>query len=175
MYDNERYSWKGKYHLPYIHSLMQNTTGAICNRQREVGEGVLVYGIIVKDLIGLKAYFAVLWIVKSANPIILLALMILLILWWWALSTFASPLWGDKVSMLTHILYPHKPLKKIEVTICKITRLTAHFMCGLMSDLLICKFIKCMAIHDTECPYRDQVSLNNTNQTNFCFKLLLVL
>ena len=26
----------------------------------------------------------------------------------------------------------------IEVTICKITRLTAHFMCGLMSDLLIC-------------------------------------
>ena len=47
-----------------------------------------------------------------------------------------SPL-GDKVSMLTHI-YPHKAWRKIEVTICKITRLTAHFMCGLMSDLLIC-------------------------------------
>ena len=47
------------------------------------------------------------------------------------------PLWGDKVSMLTHI-YPHKPWRNIEVTICKITRLTAHFMCGLMSDLLIC-------------------------------------
>ena len=46
-------------------------------------------------------------------------------------------LWGDKVSMLTHI-YPHKPWREIEVTICKITRLTAHFMCGLMSDLLIC-------------------------------------
>ena len=45
--------------------------------------------------------------------------------------------WGDKVSMLTHI-YPHKPWREIEVTICKITRLTAHFMCGLMSDLLIC-------------------------------------
>ena len=44
---------------------------------------------------------------------------------------------GDKVSMLTHI-YPHKPWREIEVTICKITRLTAHFMCGLMSDLLIC-------------------------------------
>ena len=44
---------------------------------------------------------------------------------------------GDKVSMLTHI-YPHKPWRNIEVTICKITRLTAHFMCGLMSDLLIC-------------------------------------
>ena len=43
---------------------------------------------------------------------------------------------GDKVSMLTHI-YPHKAWRKIEVIICKITRLTAHFMCGLMSDLLI--------------------------------------
>ena len=66
------------------------------------------------------------------------------------------PLWGDKVSMLTHI-YIHKPWRKIEVAICKITRLTAHFMCGLMSDLLICKFVKSMAIHDTECPYWDQV------------------
>ena len=47
------------------------------------------------------------------------------------------PLWGDKVSMLTDI-YPHKPWRNIEVTICKITRLTAHFMCGLMSHLLIC-------------------------------------
>ena len=28
------------------------------------------------------------------------------------------PLWGDKVSMLIHI-YPHKLLRKIEVTICK--------------------------------------------------------
>ena len=49
---------------------------------------------------------------------------------------FMSPL-GDKVSMLTNI-YPHKARRKIEVIICKITRLTAHFMCGLMSDLLIC-------------------------------------
>ena len=46
-------------------------------------------------------------------------------------------LWGDKVSVLTHT-YPHKPWRDIEVTICKITRLTAHVMCGLMSDLLIC-------------------------------------
>ena len=44
---------------------------------------------------------------------------------------------GDKVSMLTHT-YPHKARRKIEVTVCKITRLTAHFMCGLVSDLLIC-------------------------------------
>ena len=26
-------------------------------------------------------------------------------------------------------------------------------MCGLMSDLVICKFRKSMVIHDTECPY----------------------
>ena len=43
----------------------------------------------------------------------------------------------EKVSMLTHI-YPHKARRKIEVIIYKITRQTAHFMCGLMSDLLIC-------------------------------------
>ena len=56
-----------------------------------------------------------------------------------SLSHSRSPL-GDKVSMLTHI-YPHKARRKIEVTICKITRLTAHFMCGLMSDLLICTYL----------------------------------
>ena len=33
---------------------------------------------------------------------------------------------------------------------------------------LICKFRKSMVLHDTECPYWDQVSLNNTNQTCFC-------
>ena len=44
------------------------------------------------------------------------------------------------------------------------TRLTAHFICGLMSDLVICKFRKSMVVHDTECPYWDQVSLNNTIQ-----------
>ena len=52
-------------------------------------------------------------------------------------TLFHQPPLGDKVSMLTHI-YPHKARRKIEVIICKITRLTAHFMCGLMSDLLIC-------------------------------------
>ena len=38
---------------------------------------------------------------------------------------------------------------------------------GLMSDLMICKYNieKSMIIHDTECPYRDQVSLSNTKQT----------
>ena len=31
--------------------------------------------------------------------------------------------------------------------------------CGKMSDLVICKFRKCMVIHDTQCPHWDQVSL----------------
>ena len=61
-----------------------------------------------------------------------------------------------------------------------ITRLTAHFMCGLMSQVsgfrfeafhLVwsgdLKFRKGMVIQDTECPYWDQVSSNNTNQTKF--------
>ena len=32
-------------------------------------------------------------------------------------------------------------------------------LCGHMSDLVICKFRNIMVIHDTECPYWDQVSL----------------
>ena len=46
-----------------------------------------------------------------------------------------------------------------------ITRLTASFMCGLMSDVVKCKFRKSMVIHDTKCPHWDQVSLNNANET----------
>ena len=34
-----------------------------------------------------------------------------------------------------------------------------------MSDVVIYKFRKSMIIHDTECSYWDQVSLNNTNLT----------
>ena len=51
-----------------------------------------------------------------------------------------------------------------------ITRLTSHFVCGLMSDLVIWKFRKSMVIlvHDTKCPYWNQVSLNNTNPTLTC-------
>ena len=47
----------------------------------------------------------------------------------------------------------HKPWRKIEVTICKITRLTAHFMYVLMSGLVICELRKIIVIHNTECPY----------------------
>ena len=75
-----------------------------------------------------------------------------------------SAIGGDKVSMLTHT-YLHKPPRK-KVTYA-ITRLTAHFMLGLISDLVICKFRKSMA----ECPY--QVSLNNTNP-NHLSNLLIV-
>ena len=35
------------------------------------------------------------------------------------------------------------------------TRLTAHFVCGLMSDMVICKFRKGVVMHDTECPFWD--------------------
>ena len=54
-----------------------------------------------------------------------------------------------------------------------VTRRTTHFMCGLMSDLVICKFGTSIVIHDTKCPFWDKVSQNNTNQThthsNDCF------
>ena len=36
-------------------------------------------------------------------------------------------------------------------------------MCGLLSDLVICKFKKNMVLHDIECPHWNQVSLHNTN------------
>ena len=70
------------------------------------------------------------------------------------------PFGGDKVSMLTHT-YPHKPLRKIKMTICNHQ---VDSPLHVWSDLVICKFGKNMVIHDTECPYWDQVS-NNTNQT----------
>ena len=67
--------------------------------------------------------------------------------------------------MLTHT-YPHKPLIRGKLKWpYAITRLTTHFMWAQISNLVICKFRKSMIIHDTECPYWDQVSLNNTNQT----------
>ena len=56
------------------------------------------------------------------------------------------------VELLTHT-YPHNPLTKI-MWPSAVTRLTAHFMYGLMSDLVIFASIgKNMVIYDTECPY----------------------
>ena len=68
------------------------------------------------------------------------------------MSLLRPPLGDDKVSILTHI-FPDKPLRKIKVTICNHHRPTVQFMCGLMSDLVICKFRNSMVIHDTGCPY----------------------
>ena len=61
--------------------------------------------------------------------------------------------------------YPCKPLRKIKVTICNHQADSQLYVCGLISDLVNWKFRKSMVIHDTECPYWDQVSLNNANQT----------
>ena len=79
-------------------------------------------------------------------------------------SKYSLSLWSNKVSMLTHT-YPHNPWGRF-------TRLAPPFMCGLMSDMVICKFRKSMVIHDTECPYWDQVSLNSTNPTQPKYSLL---
>ena len=45
-------------------------------------------------------------------------------------------------------------------------------MCNLMSDLVICKFRKSMVIRVIECPQSDQVSLSNTNQTQYYIVLM---
>ena len=81
-----------------------------------------------------------------------------------ALTWEPSPL-GDKVSMLTHI-YPHKARRKIEDWSYAKSPGWQPTLC--VALCLICWFalaFKSMVIHDTECPYWDQVSLNNTNQT----------
>ena len=84
-------------------------------------------------------------------------------------SVSACTLRGDKVSMLSHI-YPHKSLRKIELTICNHQADSLLYVWPNRSDLVICNFRKSMVIHDTECPYWDQVSLNSTkpNQTKMC-------
>ena len=61
---------------------------------------------------------------------------------------------GDKVSTITHT-YSHTQSDHMQNVII---RLTVHFMCGLIPDLVICKFIKNMVIHDIECPHCDHVS-----------------
>ena len=75
-------------------------------------------------------------------------------------SSFSS-LGDDKVSMFTDT-YSHKPWGRLKWSYA-VTRLTAHFMCGLVSYMVTCKFRKKVVIHDTECPYWDQVSLKNPN------------
>ena len=72
------------------------------------------------------------------------------------------PSGGDKVSMLTHT-YEHKPLRNIEVTICNHQADSPLYVWpDVWSGEL--KVQKKYGPHDTECPYWDLVSLNNTNQ-----------
>ena len=53
--------------------------------------------------------------------------------------TFLNTLRGDQVSMLTHT-YPNKLMGKTNwPSVGLITRLTTHYMCGLVSDLMICE------------------------------------
>ena len=55
-----------------------------------------------------------------------------------------------------------------------ITRLTTHFTCHLMFDLVICKHRKSIVMHDTKCPYWHQMSLNNTKtHTQACVLLCI--
>ena len=77
---------------------------------------------------------------------------------------------GDKVSMLTHTYFHTNPWGRLQWPYA-IARLTANFIYDLMSDLVICKFRK--SIHNIECPYWDQMSLNNTNW--FCQRDLRIL
>ena len=59
--------------------------------------------------------------------------------------------WGVLSTLL--YMYPHKAPREIK-WLSVITRLTAHLMCGLMSDLAIYKHRKkSMVIQYTECPH----------------------
>ena len=74
------------------------------------------------------------------------------------------PLGGDKVSLLTHT-YPHKTLRKIKVATCN-HQADSSITCGLMSDLVICKFRKvwsCMTpnvLTEIRCPLTTQTQPN---------------
>ena len=73
--------------------------------------------------------------------------------------------------MLTHACIPHKSPEQ-----SAITRQIAHFMCGLMFNLVICKQGKKSVVKNaTECLYRDHVSLNNTNSKHWFMLVLWML
>ena len=74
---------------------------------------------------------------------------------------FTATLEGDTGSMLTHT-YPHKPLRKIDCPLCVYPGVWSWWFASLEKFNPLRKI---MVIHDTKCPYWDQVSLNNINQT----------
>ena len=71
---------------------------------------------------------------------------------------------GDKVSMLTYT-HTHTNPRRLKWSYA-ITWMTAYFICGLMSDRVICKLRKSMVIHDTECPNWDQVPLKKKKKAH---------
>ena len=76
--------------------------------------------------------------------------------------------------MLTHT-YPHKPPEEDSSDHMQSPGWQPTFCVAWC--LMICKFRKSVVIHDTECPYWDHTSLNNTNQNQnlsvLFFKLLI--
>ena len=62
---------------------------------------------------------------------------------------------------------PIQPTRKIKWP-CTTTRLTAHFLYGLMTDLVIYKHRKAHCHHDSKFTYWDQVSLNNRKNQHTC-------
>ena len=75
----------------------------------------------------------------------------------------AKALVSDKLSMLTGT-YPHKPLRKIKVAICKHQASTPLYVWrdDWSGNL---QAYKKMVMHDTECPYWDQVLQSNKKKT----------
>ena len=78
---------------------------------------------------------------------------------------------GDKVSMLTH-RYPHKLPWKIKVAICSYQADSPFYLW----PIIWCgdwRAKKEYGLYDTECPFWDQVSLNNTTLF-WCYKMCRV-
>ena len=67
------------------------------------------------------------------------------------LSSSSSSLRDGKLCMLSYT-YPHKPLRKINVTMCN-HQVYNSFTCDLMSALVICNKDMSMVIHGIECLY----------------------
>ena len=86
---------------------------------------------------------------------------------------FLLTLRGDKVNMFACSCL-HKPLRKTLKWPCAITRPTIHFMCGLVSDLVICKVKEYDVMYKAKCSYWSQDSVNNIKCNLKLFLFLLI-